>query len=155
VETCTLGTGICPLCHRKNDKHVPANCPILKDFNLKLIQGPPPPAAAPAVVPAGGTLAVAPSPGGHSAVADDASASSSSIAGIVPLGHVATVAEEYESDNDFRWEGDESGVEFISAIACKSNSNIAFYPSCNYESLRLRHPSPFTMILYSSFLLTI
>jgi hypothetical protein len=36
------GTGICPICHRdKKPWHVPAHCPLLKELNLKLIQGPP------------------------------------------------------------------------------------------------------------------
>jgi hypothetical protein len=35
------GKGLCPICHRsKKPWHVPANCPLLKDLNLKLVNGP-------------------------------------------------------------------------------------------------------------------
>jgi hypothetical protein len=35
------GTGICTICHRdKKPWHVPANCPLLKERNLKLVNGP-------------------------------------------------------------------------------------------------------------------
>ncbi len=143
VETCAHGyQDLSSLfCHRKDDKNVSENCPILKDLNFKLIRSPPPLAAAPAAVPAGGTLVVSPSPGGHSVAADDALTSKSSIAGIAPLGHVATVAKEYLSDDNFRWEGDKSGVEFTSAVACKSNYNLAFYLSCNHVVLEALPPA--------------
>ncbi len=50
-----------------------------------------------------------------------------------PSGLVATVAEEFDSDDNFCWDGDESGVEFgDSSIACKPNNDVAFYPSCNH-----------------------
>jgi hypothetical protein len=64
------GTGIRPICHRDEKPwHVPANCPLLKELNLKLIQGPPSsstPAPAHALTPAAPTPA--PSPGGRVAV---------------------------------------------------------------------------------------
>jgi hypothetical protein len=99
-------TRICPLGHYEDNKHVPANHPILKDLNLKLAWGPPPSAASAPTssVLAGGTPVVSPSPGGCPAVADDASASSSSIASVAPKGLVATVAKEYKSNNNFCWE---------------------------------------------------
>ena len=68
-----------------------------------------PPAGAPAAAPA---PAASPSPGGHSAVADEASALGSTGSATAPSGLVATVAEEFDSDNNFCWDGDESGVEF-------------------------------------------
>jgi hypothetical protein len=135
-----VGIGICPLCHCEYDKHVLANCPILKDLNLKLVQGASFLAAAPAAVPAGGTLVVSPSPRGCFAVADDALASGSSIAGIAPLGIIATVAKEYKSNDNFHWEGDESGVECTSANLLKYNDNVAFYPSCNHVVLEALLP---------------
>ena len=43
------GMGICPICHRTE---VPANCPLVKDLNLKLVAGPPShPVPAPASSP--------------------------------------------------------------------------------------------------------
>jgi hypothetical protein len=43
------------------------------------------------------------------------------------------VAEEFDPDDNFCWESDESGVEFGSSVgAHKSYNNVAFYPSCNH-----------------------
>jgi len=40
---CALsGHGICPICHREDDKHLPAACPLLATLNLKLITVAPP-----------------------------------------------------------------------------------------------------------------
>ncbi len=89
-----------------------------------------PPACAPVAAPA---PVASPSPGGHPAVADEASALGSTGLATAPSGLVATVAGEFNSDDNFCWEGDESGVEFgHSAGAHKSNSNVAFYLSCNH-----------------------
>ena len=41
-ERAIAGMGICPICHCADKPwHIPANCPILKDLNLKLVNGPP------------------------------------------------------------------------------------------------------------------
>ena len=61
IKTCwtraVAGTGICPICHRAEKPwHVPANCPLLKELNLKLVSGPP-------------SLSSAPAPGGPPAPA--------------------------------------------------------------------------------------
>ena len=61
IKTCwtraVAGTGICPICHREEKPwHVPANCPLLKELNLKLVSGPP-------------SLSSAPAPGGPPAPA--------------------------------------------------------------------------------------
>jgi hypothetical protein len=48
--------------------HVPANCPLLKDLNLKLVKGPPS-APSPAPAPTFPAPASAPSPGGSAASA--------------------------------------------------------------------------------------
>jgi hypothetical protein len=53
IKTCwdqaIAGTGICPICHRAEKPwHVPANCPLLKELNLKLVSGPPSLALGPA-----------------------------------------------------------------------------------------------------------
>jgi len=94
-------TGFCPICHCNWDKHLPVKCPLLEGLNLKLVKGPPP-AAAPALAPPGHVPAASPSPGGPSAVADNASASGSSGSVDVPLGLVGTVADkEYDLGDDF------------------------------------------------------
>jgi hypothetical protein len=104
---------------------------LLAELNLKLIRATPPAAGPPAAAPA---LAASPSPGGRSAVADEASESGSTGSAHAPSGLVATVAEEYDSDNTFCWDGDESGVEFgVSSALPMSNNNVAlYYPSCNH-----------------------
>ncbi len=84
------GNGFCSIYHRDKDWHVPANCPLLKELNLKLIWSPPP-AGTPTAAPIDGTPAVSLSPGGRSADADDALASGSSNADVAPLGLIATV----------------------------------------------------------------
>ena len=84
------GTGICPICHRAEKPwHVPTNCPLLKDLNLKLVAGPPPhPAPAPANSPTPASAPASTSPGGCIASTDD------SASGSAPLGLMAPVAEE-------------------------------------------------------------
>jgi hypothetical protein len=97
-----------------------------------LVKGPPR-TAAPAPAPPGYITAASPSPGGHSVVADRASASSLSGSGDVPSGLVVTVADkEYDLGDDFCWEGNEYGVGFTgpSAVGCNSNNNIALHLSC-------------------------
>ncbi len=63
------GTGIFPICHRAEKPwHVPTNCPLLKELNLKLLNGPlsaPSPALAGSPAPAPAADPPAPSPGGH------------------------------------------------------------------------------------------
>jgi hypothetical protein len=102
------GNGFCPICHRDKDKHALTTCPLLAELNLKLIRVSPP-AGPPAAAPA---HAASPSPGGHYAIADEASTSGSTGLATAPSCLVAEVAEEYDSDNNFRWDGDECGVEF-------------------------------------------
>jgi hypothetical protein len=80
------------------------------------------PVAAPTAV----ALAVSPYPGGASAVADEALVFGSSGSGIALLGLVARVAKEYDSEDNFCWEGDESGAEFTSAAAYNSNNAVSF-----------------------------
>ena len=132
------GTGICPICHRAEKPwHVPANCPLLKDLNLKLVHGPPPtPAPAPAgsPAPAPAPAAASPSPGGRVASAD-----SSTHGAAAPSGLTAAVEEdEYSSDEDlFRWTGDDDGLDFGVPLGSsnKSNPSVSFYPSCSYVSV--------------------
>jgi hypothetical protein len=91
------GNGCCPICHCDKDKHALAACPLLAELNLKLIRVSPP-AVPPAVVPA---PAASSSPGGCSAVADEASTLGLTGSATAPSGLVATVAEEYDSDHNF------------------------------------------------------
>jgi hypothetical protein len=78
---CALGgRGICPICLcAKKPWHVPANCPLHKELNLKLVKGPP---SAPSPVPAPASLAPAPapapSPGWCAALATNGSSGSGS-----------------------------------------------------------------------------
>ena len=60
------GTGICPICHRAEKPwHVPANCLLLKELNLKLVNGPPAtPALPPAPSPAPASASAFPPPEG-------------------------------------------------------------------------------------------
>ena len=102
---------------------------MLAELNLKLIRVSPP-AGSPAAAPA---PAASPTPGGHSAVANEALALGLVGSATAPSGLVATVAEDFDSDDNFCWDGDESGVAFgDSSIAGKSNNDVAFYPSCNH-----------------------
>jgi hypothetical protein len=130
--------GFCPICHRTKDKHTPASCPLLAELNLKLIRvssPADPPAAAPAP-------AASPSPGGCSAMADEASTLSSKGLATTLSGLVATVVEEYNSCNNYCWDGDESGVAFsVSSALTKSNNNVAFYyPSCKHAFVKSLPP---------------
>ncbi len=111
------GNDFCPICHRNTDKHAPASCPLLAELNLKLIRVSPPAAGPPAAAPA---PAASPSPGGRSAVAYEAPASGLTGSANAPSGIVATVVEEYDSDNNFCWDGDEFGVEFSGPFCCLS-----------------------------------
>jgi hypothetical protein len=125
-------TGICPICHRDNLKYVPKNCALLKSLHLKLIHVAPvasTPAPAPAAsAPAGAT----PSPRGCVATA-----------GLPPLGGLTgsatapsclttcmlDVLEQFDSDDDFRWDGDDSGADYVNHSR-KSNKSVDLYPSC-------------------------
>jgi hypothetical protein len=112
---------------------------LLAELNLKLIRVTPPAAGPPAAVPAPAT---SPSPGGCSVAADEASASGSTGSANASSGLMATVAEEYDSEDTFRWDNDESGVEFgMSSALPKSNNDIAlYYPSCNHVVIEASPP---------------
>jgi hypothetical protein len=62
-----------------------------------------------------------------------------------PSGLMARVAEDdFGSDQEFRWTGDEYGLEYSSSVGSlsrKSNADVAPYPSCNHVSVI--SPSPF------------
>ncbi len=104
-------TGICLICHRDEKPfHVPTQCPMLTEMNLKLVstaldsasaQGPAPPAAA--------------TPNVRVATAESGTCSGSTAA---PSGLTAALATDgdYDSGDDFHWDGDELGVEYISKL---------------------------------------
>jgi hypothetical protein len=133
-----MGNSFCPICHHYKDKHALVACPLLAELNLKLIWVSPP-AGPPAAVP---TPAASPSPGGHSAVADEAYTLGSMGPATAPSGLVATVAEEYDSGDNFCWDGDKDGVEFsVSSALTKSNNDVAFYyPSCKHAVVKAAPP---------------
>jgi len=131
--TCAfVGTGICPICHHAEKPwHVPANCPLLKELNLKLDSGPPPSSPAPAqggppapTPAASATPSPSPSPGGRVAFSAD-----TPLPGSAPSGLMATVEDDYGSDDDFRWAGDEEGLDYsaVSGHHVKSNTSVGLY----------------------------
>jgi hypothetical protein len=107
------GMGICPICYRDEKPwHVPANCPLLKELNLKLVDSPPslaPPAQGGSPTPA--APSPAPSPGGRAAATDSSASTGTSGYGTAPSGTTTALdpVVEYESDDDFCWAGDEEG----------------------------------------------
>jgi hypothetical protein len=132
------GTGICPICHRAEKLwHVPANCPLLKELNLTLVKGPPSSSLAPApsAAPVPAPVAPSPSPGGHIASMDNQSIADSVGSPSAPSGLMASVTEDdFDSDEDFRWAGDESGLDYSPSVGSssrKSNGRVAPYPSCH------------------------
>jgi hypothetical protein len=144
------GTGICPICHRAEKLwHVPANCPLLKELNLKLVSGPPSlaPGPAPTPSPAPAPLAPTPSPSprGWVALADNQSISRSVCSPSAPSGLMASVAEDdFDFDQEFCWTGDEDGFEYSPSVGSssrKSNTRVAPYLSCFQVSLMSSSPS--------------
>jgi len=134
------GTGICPICHRAEKPwHVPANCPLLKDLKLKLVNGPPTtpaPASADSPAPAPAASPPAASPGVCVASANTPVSGGS---GATPSGLTATVEEdEYSLDEDmFRWMGDNEGLDFGAPLGSsdKSNPSVSLYPSSFHVSV--------------------
>jgi hypothetical protein len=133
-------TGICPLCHR-NEKlfHVPTQCPLLSDLGLKLITcqpaTPPPAPAAPAGASPAPLPAPTPAPGGRTAAAD--SGSSTGLA-TMPSGlsalvtPVVNLAEDYDTDKDFTWDGDKTGIAFGGDPKLSMSVDLYTSPSCSH-----------------------
>ncbi len=124
------GNGICPICHCEEPKHVSKDCPLLKSLNLKLIKvspSPSPPAPAPgATAPAAAT----PSPGGCNASTAPPPWGGSPGSATAPSGFMARmsdVSEDFDSDEEFRWNGDECGADYVH---CKSNKFALLYSLC-------------------------
>jgi hypothetical protein len=93
-----------------DDRHVSANCPLLKDLNLKLISGPPPAATSIATTPAPGATAASPSE--HLAMAGDSSTADLTGQRTAPSGLVTTLTEEeFAFEEVWHWEGDVSGLD--------------------------------------------
>jgi hypothetical protein len=124
------GNGICPMCHREDPKHVPKEGPLLKLLNLKLIHVAPaasPPAPAPAV---SAPAAAFPSPKRRVATANLPPLGGSSGSASAPSGLTACTLEfpeEFDSDDNFHWDRDESGTNYVP----KSSKSVALYPSCH------------------------
>jgi hypothetical protein len=104
-ERAIAGTGVCLICHRAEKPwHVPANSPLLKESNVKLVNGPPSaapspaPAHAPTPTPSG--PAPSPSPGGWAASADNPMSGSSTGSASAPSGLMAAVEEDFDSDEE-------------------------------------------------------
>jgi hypothetical protein len=125
IENCwtraMAGTGICPICHCDEQLcHVPTKCPLLTELNLKLIvcrpARPSPATAAPASAKAdpAGTPSPAPNPGGRAASTNTGSGSGLAGSVAAPSGLTAAVApvldkeEEYDTDEEFTWDGNET-----------------------------------------------
>jgi hypothetical protein len=141
------GTGICPFCHRTEKYwHVPANCPLLKDLNLKIVHGPsssastPAPSASPAPAPA--VPSPSPTPVDRVDLTDDHSVTGSVGSPSAPLGLMALVAEDnFDSDPEFFWDGDDNGTNF-DPPARKSNDSVALYSSCSCVAMAFLPLSP-------------
>jgi hypothetical protein len=51
---------------------------------------------------------------------------------------VSVAEDDFDSDEEFRWAEDESGLDYSPSVASasrKSNAHVAPYPSCNHESV--------------------
>ena len=114
---------------------MPANCPLLKDLNLKLVNGPcttPAPASAASHAPAPAASPPAASPGGRVTSADTPV---SGCSGTTPSGLMAAVKEDEYSSNDdmFPWNGDDEGLDFGAPLGSSDKSNpcfLKFTPTC-------------------------
>jgi hypothetical protein len=126
------GSGICPIRHRDTPNHVLQDCALLKSLNLKFIHVAPvasPPAPGP-VAPA--PAAATPSPGKRVATANLPPSDSLTESATTPsslLAHALNISEDFDSDDNFRWDGDETGTDYV-AHSHKSNNSTALDPSC-------------------------
>jgi hypothetical protein len=124
------GNGIRPICHHEEPKHVPKDCPLLKSLNLKLIKVSPsasPPAPAPG---AAASAAASPSPGGCNASTAPPPLGGSTGSATAPSGLTAwmsDVLEDFDSDEEFHWDGDKCGADYVHR---KSNKSTLLYPLC-------------------------
>jgi len=97
------------------------------------VKGPPSssPAPAPPAAPTPAPAAPSPSPGGRVASTDNRSIAGSVRSPSAPSGLMASVAEDdFDSDEEFCWAGDESGLNYspsVSSASRKSNARVAPY----------------------------
>ncbi len=142
------GSSICPICHQETPKHVPKDCALLKSLNLKLIHvapvaSPPAPASA-----APTSAAATPSPGGRVATAvlsPSGGLTGSATASSGLTAHALDVLEDFDSDDDFHWDGDESGADYVD-YSRRSNNSTALYPLCCLVAVHpLPHVNPFEL----------
>ncbi len=143
------GTGICPIYCAEKPWHMLADCLLLKELNLKLVHGPPAllpfPAPAHPPIPAPSTPDPGPSPGVCVASADDVTTASSMGSSTVPSGLMAAVAEDFDSDEEFCWVGNDEGRDYVACPSVTCNSTYApdsFYPSCSCVAVKFTGPAP-------------
>jgi hypothetical protein len=119
---------------------------LLKSLNFKLIHvalvvSPPAPAPA-ASAPSEAT----PSPGGRVVTGDLPPLGSLIGSATAPSGLRACtldILEEFDLDDNFRWDGDKSGADYVDHSR-KSNKTTALYPSCCSVAVPLLpHLNPF------------
>jgi len=137
------GTGICPICHKDElPPHVPAQCPLLAELNLKLTQCHPAKPQGPALAPTPQRPAPAPTP----APAPRAAAADGGGSLVPPSGLTAVVApspspaEDFDTDDKFQWDGYASGAEYSSTPKV-NHSVLPYTPSCSHVSVPLVPPS--------------
>jgi hypothetical protein len=56
-----------------------------------------------------------------------------------------TVAEDFDSDEEFCWFGDEEGRDYVAcpSVTCNStNASVSFYPSCSLVAVEFTGPAP-------------
>ncbi len=89
-----------------------------------------------------------PSPGGRVATANLPPLGGLTESVTAPSGlraHTLNVLEDFDSDDDFRWDGDETGADYV-AHSSESNNSTALYPSCCSVALHpLPHVNPFEL----------
>jgi hypothetical protein len=114
-------------------------------------------ASSPAPAPVAFTPAAAsPSPGGCVATAHIPPLGGSTGSANVPSGLMARtldILEDFDLDDDFCWDGDESGPDYVD---CESNKSVALYPSCCSVAVSLlQHVNTSALSTASSTLLSL
>jgi hypothetical protein len=137
------GNGICPICHREEPKHVPKDCPLLKSLNSKLIKVSPPaspPTPAPRVA---APAAASPSPGVRNASTAPPPLGGATGSATAPSGLTAwtsDVLEDFDLDEEFRWDGHKCGADYVH---CKSNkSTLLYHLCCSVAVCHVPHVNP-------------
>jgi hypothetical protein len=142
------GMGICPICHCEDKPwHVPTKCLLLKDLNLQLEVIPLGPATQPAAQQHNAATPALLSHGVCASGTDESVAGGSSGSGNVPSGLVALAStclprvQEYDSDDDFCWAGDEDSCNY--GVDPKDKQQFSGYmPSGSMASVTLSRVIP-------------